>query len=313
MIVVANWGQIKNVLGQADWALAPLAFLGSAVSYLFVGLSLVVICRAFSIFLKAGDLIGIGFVTNVLDAMLPAVGLPGLSVRVMLMQRRGLGTSEAVAASLFRSYFSNFVFILFLPFAFIYVLLSHHLTASQVLAMSIVIGLVTTFLVISTLAVFSTRWRHVLFGWLVRALRLVTRRDLGQAIGGFEKTFGNGVDLLKTRPAVLAQTIVVLAVAWVGAAATMYACFPALHVSLPFAAVLAGFFFSRTVGVITFLPAGAGTQDASLVGFFVLFGLPLADAVLIALLFRVVYYFAPFAASLVFYRRLLRAPAAQRG
>jgi uncharacterized membrane protein YbhN (UPF0104 family) len=41
-------------------------------------------------------------------------------------------------------------------------------------------------------------------------------------------------------------------------------------------------------------------------GIYALLGVPISSAVLAAILFRIVYYFLPFLASLGFYRRLLR-------
>ena len=41
-------------------------------------------------------------------------------------------------------------------------------------------------------------------------------------------------------------------------------------------------------------------------GIYHLLGVPLEEAVLVAVLFRIVYYMAPFGVSLVFYRRLMR-------
>jgi phosphatidylglycerol lysyltransferase len=71
--------------------------------------------------------------------------------------------------------------------------------------------------------------------------------------------------------------------------------------------VLTGFIIGRTVGVISFLPGGLGTQDASTVGVYATYGVPLAQGALAYILFRIIYYFIPFVISLGFYRRLLRS------
>ena len=59
-------------------------------------------------------------------------------------------------------------------------------------------------------------------------------------------------------------------------------------------------------GAASLLPGGAGVQDGSTVGMFVVFGVPLESAVLATVLFRVVYYLIPFGLSLPLYYQLLR-------
>ena len=54
------------------------------------------------------------------------------------------------------------------------------------------------------------------------------------------------------------------------------------------------------------VPGGMGVQEASMAGTYHLLGVPLEQAVLVALLFRLVYYMAPFGVSLVFYWYVLR-------
>ena len=124
----------------------------------------------------------------------------------------------------------------------------------------------------------------------------------------FEITFGHGVNLIRRNPRALIFIIGVIAGAWLFATVALWFCFIALNTVLGFSLVLTGFFIGRSVGVISFLPGGVGAQDASMVGFYALFGVPLAQAVLVAILFRLVYYFIPFAISLGFYRSLLQQP-----
>jgi uncharacterized membrane protein YbhN (UPF0104 family) len=54
------------------------------------------------------------------------------------------------------------------------------------------------------------------------------------------------------------------------------------------------------------IPGGLGVQEASLAGIYALLGIPFAQAVLVSILFRVVYDFIPFLLSLGLYRRLIR-------
>jgi len=75
---------------------------------------------------------------------------------------------------------------------------------------------------------------------------------------------------------------------------------------------LTGFAIGVTAGFLSMLPGGLGVQEGSMAGIFVLLGVEYERAVLAAMLFRVLYYVVPFAASLVLYAHILRAtPAAE--
>lgn len=306
--IITNWNEVTKVTSEANWHLSLVALLFSAISYFLIGYSFLIISRIFGIAMKARHLIEIGYVTNVLDSLLPAAGVPGLSLRVLIMQRRGLETREAVAPSLFRSYFNNLIFIWFLPVALVYMLLSHHLTGELITVFGVAVGLIILFLLATTAGVFITSSRRRILDAVRHIWWVLTRRNIERTLDDFESTFGNGVNLIRSNPRVLIPTISVIAGAWLTTTAALWFCFVALNTEVGFGLVFTGFFIGRTVGVISFLPGGMGTQDASMVGFYALFGVPLAQAVLVALLFRVVYYFIPFAISIGFYRSLLQRP-----
>jgi uncharacterized membrane protein YbhN (UPF0104 family) len=70
--------------------------------------------------------------------------------------------------------------------------------------------------------------------------------------------------------------------------------------------LIAGFNFGITLTIVSFIPGDLGVQEASMAGVFALFGVPFSQGVLVAILFRVVYYFVPFIVSSAFYWDLLR-------
>ena len=54
------------------------------------------------------------------------------------------------------------------------------------------------------------------------------------------------------------------------------------------------------------VPGGIGVQEGSMAGTFNLLGMPLEEAVVLALLFRVVFQLVPLALSMLLYWRVLR-------
>ena len=63
------------------------------------------------------------------------------------------------------------------------------------------------------------------------------------------------------------------------------------------------------LGVMSMVPGGLGVQEGSMAGTYHLLGVPLEEAVLVSVLFRLVYYVIPFLVSLAFYRRIMREGA----
>ena len=58
------------------------------------------------------------------------------------------------------------------------------------------------------------------------------------------------------------------------------------------------------------VPGGLGVQEGSMAGVYHLLGVPLEQAVLVSLLFRLVYYVIPFGVSLAFYWYVLQGRTA---
>ena len=56
--------------------------------------------------------------------------------------------------------------------------------------------------------------------------------------------------------------------------------------------------------MVSMIPGGLGIVEGSMAGIFYLFGVPLEQATLASVLFRVIYYLVPFALSALFARRL---------
>ena len=70
--------------------------------------------------------------------------------------------------------------------------------------------------------------------------------------------------------------------------------------------VVTGFAVGVAAGVMSMVPGGLGVQEGSMAGAYHLLGVPLEQGVLVAFLFRLVYYMVPFGVSLLFYRNVLR-------
>jgi uncharacterized protein (TIRG00374 family) len=80
---------------------------------------------------------------------------------------------------------------------------------------------------------------------------------------------------------------------WAGNIGTLWACFEAFGVGVPFGVMVMGYFVGMIANLAPSPAGGVGTVDAGLIGAFVLFGIPIEDVIPAVLLFRVVGFWLP--------------------
>ena len=309
LIVALDWREVKQLSGSADWRFLILAVGFAAASYLCASASLVVMLRAFHVRLNRKYLLRVGMVSNVLENL---IAHPvGLSLRLLALGRHGVSHSQTVGSSVLLAYFKNLVFYALVPVSLVYIIFSYPVAFGGVIALGIVIAVVTVAIIIATIVVFSARVRVLVLKALARIWRLVTRRDIKQQLAEFELSLTQGIAELRGHSGV---RMPVAGLILGDAAATIVAlwfCFAALHVPVHIGVLIAGFTFGVTLTIISFIPGDLGVQEASMAGVFALFGVPFSHGVLVAILFRVVYYFLPFFFSLSLYWALLRESNAE--
>jgi uncharacterized protein (TIRG00374 family) len=93
---------------------------------------------------------------------------------------------------------------------------------------------------------------------------------------------------------------------WFFTALTLFFCFRAAGVNLSFGMLLVGFAVEFLTSTANVVPAGLGVTEGSLAGVFSVLGVDVNHALIAALLFRVIFFFVPLAASTVMYLDTMR-------
>jgi glycosyltransferase 2 family protein len=120
-----------------------------------------------------------------------------------------------------------------------------------------------------------------------------------------DSTLARGVASIHNKTKILVPSLILVVADWASAVAALGFCFDALGSPIGPLVLLTGFSIGIVVGLVSMIPGGLGAQEGSMGAVYALLGVPLEQAVLAAILFRAVYYLAPFLISLAFYRRLL--------
>jgi uncharacterized protein (TIRG00374 family) len=306
LVVVLDWPAVRQVLGQTSWSLIPVALLFTAISYACLSLSFALVNRVFGVRMGWRDLTEIGFVSTVLNHLLSAGGAAGYSVRFLLMGDQGAKIKDILAASLFNSYFDTLGMLAMLPVGVVYLWVKHPLTHAASAGIAIGALVLTAIFFLATALVFVRRLRMSVLRALGKIARLVTRHDVQPSMDDFDATMARGVGAMRAHPMFFVLLAALVVLDWATCVAALWFCFDALGEPLRFGILLTGFAIGVTAGVLSMVPGGFGVQEGSMAGIYALLGAPIQQAVLAAILFRIVYYLVPYVVSLAFYWRLLR-------
>jgi uncharacterized protein (TIRG00374 family) len=160
--------------------------------------------------------------------------------------------------------------------------------------------------ILATFLIFRRKMRKGLVHLLVKAADTLLHRDISAPLERFDATMDQGVQAMRDKPSALAIIAGLIAIDWACSALALWFCFRAFDVTPSPGQLISGFVIGTVAGVASLIPAGLGIQEASMTGIFGLFDIPLEQAVLASILYRVVYSVIPYLVSLGFYKLVLR-------
>ncbi len=306
VVVVLDRQEILRVLREADWRLLPLALSFVLVSYGALGYGFAVVNRLLGIRLKLRDLWELGVVSSALNYILSTGGVAGYSLRFVLMNQQGVSLADIAAASLLHSYVSSLALLGILPAGLIYLAIRHPLGPGAARGISVAAGLLAVLFVLGALLIVQRAWRRALLGWLGRLWYRLRKRSIEAALTEFDDAMTRGVTAMMGKPLAALALLALVVTDWAATVVSLGICFDALGQPIGPGVLVTGFAIGVTAGLVSMIPGGLGVQEGSMAGVYHLLGVPLQQAVLASILFRVVYYFVPFFLSLPSYWRILR-------
>lgn len=313
VVVVMDWKNIRSAFAQADWHMIPLALLFTACSYACMSYGFAVVNRAVGIQMPRRELFLIGYVSTVINHVLSAGGAAGYSLRFAAIRKHGYAVNDIVTASMLHFYFTSLGMLALLPIGIVTILFTHRLSRGMTTGISIAGALLAALLCLATLLIF---WRPLRL-WLLhatkRAVHRLIKRDISTTLDDFDANLTRGIAAFRHQRAHLALLLLLVALDWSFSILALGACFDAIGEPLKLGVLISGFSIGTTAGVLSMVPGGLGVQEGSMAGIYALLGAPLHQAVVAAILYRVLYYFVPYLASLSLYRRLLRNAGGEEG
>lgn len=309
LLIIADWEVILDVLAASTWSLLGPALVMVAVSYLCISYSFSVVGRLMGIPIGLHRLAAIGFVSSVLNHLVQSGGVVGYSVRYALMRSDRVPLNDVLAASILHFYLTSLAMQAILPLGFVYLLAKASLSRTATVAIGTVTVAMILLFIAESVLIFRAATRRRVLTWIGQLVNRFTRKDINQGLDDFDTALGRGIAGIRHHPRSGLLIAGFVAVDWFASALALGFCFEALGSPLRPPVLFTGFVIGIMAGVLSSLPAGIGVQDGSMAGVFALLGVGFEQAVLAALLFRGVFYVAPYFVSLGFYWRL--APRGQ--
>ncbi len=311
VLIILDWSNIRKVLVEAEWTQAFFSLIFIAISYFFLSYGFTVVSKIFQVPMNQLSLMNVGFVSAAFNNLLDFLWMGGHALRLMLMQRKGVGSGQALAPSIFHSHFHNLGMFCLLPIGMIYLLIHRLVPLAGAIGLIIFTVVIIVFITVATIVVFKRSLRLFITDFLSKAIKFVIRKNTKPFFVTFDDVMTSGVTAIKDRPQVLLLVILCVIGEWAFMLAGFWFCFGALGNPVSPGILITGFAVGISVGNLSMFPGGLGTQEASMAGLYSLLGVAFERGVLASILFRVVYDFIPFIVSLFFYKRALSIPYEQ--
>jgi uncharacterized protein (TIRG00374 family) len=306
LLVALDWNEARQIVIKANWGLTLVALLFTALSYLCLSSSFVMVNRVFGIGMAWRELLKVGFVSTALANVTGLGGAAAYSLRLVVMQRQGTPSGNILAASIFHTYLYVVTLLGLLPVGLIYLIANHQLGEGVATGLRFATVMLVLAIIVATAIVFVSPIRSVVLRILNRLWHFFKHRNSISFLNDFDAALALGAARIRSRPLALALPLGLMLANLIFTLASLWFCFDAIGNQLNLGVLVIGFVVGISAGTLSMVPGGLGVQEASMAGMYALFDVPFAQAVLASVLFRIVYDFIPFFMSLAVYRSLLR-------
>lgn len=305
VFLAKDWNQVQDVLAQASLKPIPFALGTTLISYLCISSSFALVNKLLRIRIRARELIGIGFVSTVLNHIVSSGGAAGYSVRYALMNRHGIKMRQVLTVSILHFYLTSILMITMLPVGLLFLLTHATISGATATLLTILAVIVLLMAAIASSLIFWGSIRGKLIRFIDKVTSSLFHLNARPVLEHFDATLVEALQGMRESPITILYTMLLITVDWMSSAATLWFCFSALGLQITPGELITGFVIGIMAGVASMIPGGLGVQEGSMAGVFGLLGVPFDRAVLASILFRLTYFFIPYMVSLGFYWKLL--------
>jgi uncharacterized protein (TIRG00374 family) len=311
VLVALDWENMRQVLSDADWRYLPLVLLFTFLSYAFYSYAYAFVSQSLGIPMRKRELAEVCFISTVVNHVLTSGGVVGYSLRYLLMKMYNVTLKDVLISSILHYYLTSLDMLTILPLCFIYLLLNAAVPRGVAIALGLMTLLFSLLLILITVLVLFPSRRHPIINILARLGQKILHRDLHTWLTQFDDALTIGTEGFRHKPIVLVWVMLLTILDFSSSIIAMGFVFEALGPPVKVGALVTGYVIGIMAGLLSMVPGGFGVQEGSMAGIYALLGVQLEQAVLTAILFRILYYLIPYFLILPFYNRLLRRAGKQ--
>ena len=306
VVVALDWEDMRKVLAQSDWRYLPGVLVFTFFSYGCLSYAYAFVSQMLNIQMRKRELAEVCFISTVVNHILTSGGVVGYSLRYMTMKMYGVSLKDVISSSLLHIYLTSLDMLGFLPLTFIYLLLHAQVPRGIAISLGIMTLIFGLAFIASTGMVIFPSLRSPILRLITRMGKFFLHRDLMPWLTNLNEALTRGTQAMRQRPILLVITMILTLMDFACSIVAMGFCFDALGPPVQVGALITGYVIGIMSGVLSMVPGGFGVQEGSIAGIFTLLGVQFEQAVLAAILFRILYYLVPYCLILLFYNRLLR-------
>jgi uncharacterized protein (TIRG00374 family) len=311
VVVALDWKDMRQVLYEADWRYLPLVLIFTFISYAFYSYAFAVVSQLLGIRMRKRELAEVCFISTVVNHVLTTGGVVGYSLRYFLMKMYHVTLKDVLTSSFLHYYITSLDMLTFLPICFVYLILNADVPRGAAIALGLMTMLFSLVLVLITLLVLFPSRRRPVIHLFANLGKRILRRDFTNWLTQFDETLTCGTEAFRQKPIVLIWVMLLTLLDFSCSIIAMGFVFEALGPPVKAGALVTGYVIGIMAGLLSMVPGGFGIQEGSMAGIYALLGVQFEQAVLAAILFRLLYYLIPYFLILPFYNRLLHKAGKQ--
>lgn len=303
-LIASRVEAVRHAGESVSWVWAGAALASALASHAMVGLALSETLAVLGHDLGGPTVLGIALVSTTANYIVSAGGVTGFALKAHLLHKRRVPIATTITASAVTSAILYAVLAVILGQGFVTLLLRAGGARFAIMesAFGLLILLAGAAFVLAAFFNRNVRWRltHRLFRWTNRAAYSLSSREIPpEGFALFEMQLTQGLARIRAGSGRLTKTVLYTCLDWGFAMTALWLCFRAVGVELSVGHLSAAFTTGQAATLIPVLPGGLGAAEGSITALMSGFGVGVGEAFVAALLFRLVYYVAPSALSVL--------------
>jgi uncharacterized protein (TIRG00374 family) len=314
LVSVSDIRKIMRLSAKLDPYFLGISFLAAFVSYLFIALSLKRIIELMDIRLPFLEIFTVSWVSTSINYVLSTGGVGGFTARVYLLKQKGVSYSDTIVVSIIHTFIMNVVLMLFVLIGFITLIAHRQMGPYNFIASSflILVTLYMTYLAFKSVVnrEFRENWIDRIAQWTNKIHSYFSKNEdkmiEAEELVSFKAEFNHGMELMVRNKGELRAPVLYIFLDWICCLFTLYFCFRAVHYSIHLEVLVVGFAMGLFASILSLIPGGLGVMEGSMAAVYYGLAVPIEEAIVAVLLYRLIYYVFPFLTSLLLYHSLFR-------